>query len=254
MTLDLFGRSFESYKSPSQRIRILTEAWVNKQIYCPNCGAPHLKQYPNNRPVADFFCEHCKEDFELKSKKETIGNKIVNGAYKTMIERLKSVDNPNFFLLNYASFHVLNFFVIPKHFFIPDVIEKRRPLSPIAERADWVGCNILLQRIPQSGRIFLVKDSKIEPKEKVQAVWRKTLFLREEKKIETKGWLVDTMRCIDQIGKKEFTLRDIYKFESYLSRQHPNNRHIKEKIRQQLQILRDRNYLQFNSRGEYRLV
>jgi type II restriction enzyme len=232
----------------------LTEAWVNKQIYCPNCGAPHLKQYPNNRPVADFFCEHCKEDFELKSKKETIGNKIVNGAYKTMIERLKSVDNPNFFLLNYASFHVLNFFVIPKHFFIPDVIEKRRPLSPIAERADWVGCNILLQRIPQSGRIFLVKDSKIEPKEKVQAVWRKTLFLREEKKIETKGWLVDTMRCIDQIGKKEFTLRDIYKFESYLSRQHPNNRHIKEKIRQQLQILRDRNYLQFNSRGEYRLV
>ena len=26
------------YSSPSQKIRVLTEDWVNNQIYCPNCG------------------------------------------------------------------------------------------------------------------------------------------------------------------------------------------------------------------------
>lgn len=24
--------------SPSQRARVLTEAWVHEQVYCPNCG------------------------------------------------------------------------------------------------------------------------------------------------------------------------------------------------------------------------
>jgi type II restriction enzyme len=27
------------------------------------------KRYENNKPVADFYCEKCLEDFELKSKK-----------------------------------------------------------------------------------------------------------------------------------------------------------------------------------------
>lgn len=57
--------------------------------------------YENNRPVADFYCLACKEDYELKSKKDTIGNKIVDGAYSTMIDRLQSDTNPNFFFLNY---------------------------------------------------------------------------------------------------------------------------------------------------------
>lgn len=246
----------ERYKSPSQRARVLTEGWVKEEVYCPNCGNSSLEQYPNSKPVADFFCKSCSEDFELKSKKDTVGLKIVDGEYQTMLSRLADINNPNFFLLNYElkSYQVLNFLVIPKHFFMPNIIEKRKPLSMNAQRAGWTGCNILLNRIPEAGRIFLVKDKQVESKEKVQAVWQKTLFLREEKKIESKGWLLEIMRCIEQIKKKEFTLADVYKFESYLSRQYPDNRHIKDKIRQQLQILRDRNYIQFTGRGEYRLI
>jgi len=62
------------------------------------------------------------------------------------------------------------------------------------------------------------------------------------------------MRCIELIRKKDFTLGDVYKFESILAQQHPDNRHVKDKIRQQLQILRDRNYIQFVGRGLYRLI
>lgn len=256
MNIDLNEKLARAYRSSSQQIRVVTEDWVNKQIYCPNCGNPRLNKYSNNKPVADFFCAGCSEDFELKSKRDSLGSKIIDGAYQTMLNRLADVHNPNFFLLNYdlSSYRVSNFFVIPKHFFIPEIIEKRNPLSSGARRAGWIGCNILLNRIPDVGRIFFIRDEKIEPKEKVCAVWQKTLFLREEKKIDARGWLLDVIRCIELIREKEFTLTDIYKFESMLAKQHPDNRHIKDKIRQQLQILRDRNYIQFVGRGEYRLV
>ena len=103
------------YKSPSQRIRRLTEEWVRRYVYCPGCGNASIDKYPDNKPVADFFCQHCREDYELKSKKDGFGNKIVDGAYKTMMERLAGAGNPNFFLLNYelSTLQVSNFFVIP---------------------------------------------------------------------------------------------------------------------------------------------
>src|SRR3989338_9691972 len=91
----------ENYTSQSQKIRVLTEAWVDKSIYCPNCGQLDIDKYPNNQPVADFYCSNCREEYELKSKKSTLGTKIVDGAYRTMLERLKSNNNPNFFLFNY---------------------------------------------------------------------------------------------------------------------------------------------------------
>lgn len=76
-----------------------------------------------------------------------------------MIQRLKSDSNPNFFFLNYAkTYEILNFFVIPKHFFVPEIIEKRKPLSINARRAGWTGCNVLISQIPESGKIFYIRD------------------------------------------------------------------------------------------------
>ncbi|MBI3255814.1 MAG: restriction endonuclease [Candidatus Andersenbacteria bacterium] len=244
------------YKSRSQQARILTENWVDTQVFCPNCGHLEVDKYPNNRPVADFYCSNCREEFELKSKQGTIGKKIVDGAYLTMLERLTSSSNPNFFFLNYdlPSLEVTDFLIIPKHFFIPEIIEERKPLAITARRAGWVGCNILLQSIPQTGKIFFVKNGQIEAKEKILAEWQKTLFLREEKELSSKGWLLDVMKCIEKLGKREFTLEDTYMFERELGQLHPDNQHIKEKIRQQLQILRDKGYLDFVSRGYYRLM
>lgn len=255
MNLSFDKKLADGYTSHSQKIRVLTEDWVGNQVYCPNCGYLDIGKYSNNKPVADFFCSNCKEDYELKSKIENIGNKIVDGAYRTMIERLQSSNNPNFFLLNYdlENFDVLNFLVIPKHFFVPDIIEKRKPLSLTARRAGWVGCNILIQSIPQTGKIFFVKNRQVESKERVLTEWKKTLFLREEKEISTKGWLLDVMNCIEKLIRKEFSLDEIYGFENFLSKKHSENKHIKDKIRQQLQVLRDKNYLEFLGGGKYKI-
>ena len=72
----------EDYSSSSQRIRVMTEYWVNSSVFCPNCGRRNCGSFENNSPVADFFCEICFEEYELKSKNGVMGKKYVNGAYK----------------------------------------------------------------------------------------------------------------------------------------------------------------------------
>ncbi len=93
----------------------------------------------------------------------------------------------------------------------------------------------------------------VEEKSDILKNWKKTLFLRESNKPELKGWVLDVMGCIDKLNKKEFTLDDMYSFESALNKKHPENKHIKDKIRQQLQFLRDKGYLEFLDRGNYQL-
>jgi type II restriction enzyme len=90
------------------------------------------------------------------------------------------------------------------------------------------------------------------PKELVLREWQKTLFLRDEG-VEARGWLIEVMKCVETIGRREFQLEDVYAFEGALSRLYPGNRHVRQKIRQQLQVLRDHGYLDFVSRGYYRL-
>lgn len=70
----------DTYTSYSQKARVMTESWVLSEIHCPSCGIS-VHGYGNNKPVADFYCKKCSEDFELKSKKGKIGNKISAGAY-----------------------------------------------------------------------------------------------------------------------------------------------------------------------------
>ena len=244
------------YKSESQKIRFLSERWVNKNIFCPHCGNSTLNSFENNRPVADFYCENCNEEYELKSTRNNIGSQIVDGAYKTMIERLQSQNNPNFFFLSYnpENFSIKNFMVIPKHFFIPSIIKKRKPLKSNARRSGWVGCNILLKDIPNSGKNFYIKDGIILDKKAVLETWKKTLFLRNTQQVELRGWLLDVMHCIDTLNKQEFTLQDMYAYKDFLGKKHPSNIHIEPKIRQQLQFLRDKGYLTFvDNKGKYKV-
>jgi type II restriction enzyme len=70
--------------------------------------------------------------------------------------------------------------------------------------------------------------------------WNKTLFLRDKKNIESKGRILDIMKCIESLHKENFTLQEIYNFEPSLRQKYPENNHINDKIRQQLQFLRDK--------------
>jgi hypothetical protein len=137
-----FEETQARYDSGSQSARAWTERWVHDNLYCPNCGNPKVTQFPANQPVADFFCSQCPEQYELKSQKTAFGAKIVDGAFRTMCERLASANNPNLLLLNYDRLllSVRSIFVVPKHFFVREIIEERRPLSETARRAGWIGC------------------------------------------------------------------------------------------------------------------
>ena len=117
-----FEESQSPYSSGSQSARVWTERWVRASVYCPNCGGPNISAFPNNSPVADFFCGRCNEEYELKSQKNSFGGKVLDGAYSTKCERLAANNNPNLFLLNYdlKKLSVTNLFVVPKHFFVLD--------------------------------------------------------------------------------------------------------------------------------------
>jgi type II restriction enzyme len=173
-----------------------------------------------------------------------------------MLQRLNGNANPNLFLLNYDAkrFAVTNLIIIPKHFFTAEMIEKRQPLPPTARRAGWVGCRILLQGVPLAGRIAIIRQGVVQPKSDVLDKWQRTLFLRAQRDLQAKGWLVHVMRCIERLGKREFSLDEVYRFEAELAKAYPGNQHIRPKIRQKLQVLRDNGYLEFLGKGTYRLT
>lgn len=255
LNLQMDGKTAEQYKNSAQKIRVITENWVNGNMYCPYCGNQYISHFENNRPVADFFCPSCSEEYELKSKGASISNKVNDGAYNTMIQRINSINNPNFFFMHYnkSSLQVENFVIVPKHFFSAEIIEKRKPLADTARRAGWVGCNILLNRIPEEGRIYIVQDEMEVPIEQVINKVQKTDFIRGYK-LDARGWILDILNCVNRIENNTFTLEQIYQFEEMLSIKHPENHHVKDKIRQQLQILRDNGIIEFLGRGKYRKI
>ncbi len=51
--------------------------------------------------------------------------------------------------------------------------------------------------------------------------------------VEKRGWTVDVLQVVQSLGKPEFTLADVYAHADALAKLHPNNAHIRDKIRQQ---------------------
>ena len=252
MNLKFDNSIVTKYHSNSQIARLLTENWVKRNMYCPRCGRLHIEQFENNRPVADFFCPQCNNEFELKSKSGVLGAKINDGAYATMIERITGNHNPDFFFMSYSKseYSVNDLIFIPKHFFVPDIIEKRQPLAENARRAGWVGCNIIIDKIPEQGKISIISNKIVS--DFAQVVKKVSLSNRLAiRDVHSRGWLMDVLNCVNKICKQQFNLQDVYYFEKELQLRHPENHNIKPKIRQQLQFLRDKGFIQFLGNGQY---
>jgi type II restriction enzyme len=66
-----------------------------------------------------------------------------------------------------------------------------------------------------------------------------------------RGWTLDVLRVVRQLGRREFTLGNMYAFERELKALHPKNENVRPKIRQQLQVLRDLGLLRFGAKGNY---
>ena len=114
----------EGYKSASQIARVLTEDWLAHNMYCPICGEVTIRHAEPNAPVKDYVCDNCKSQYELKSKKtesDRFQSTVADGVYRTMIDRITSLDNPSFFFMHYDRYEVNNLVIVPKCFFTPPV-------------------------------------------------------------------------------------------------------------------------------------
>jgi type II restriction enzyme len=245
MSLEL-GR----YKSASQRARIFSEHWIEANFDCPKCLGS-LERTPNNTSAKDFVCAPCGYGFELKSKQGLFGNQVVDGAYQTMLASIRSDARPHLLLLSYTTdYQVREVTAVPRQFLIEEIVIPRKPLGQHCRRAGWQGCNLNIAMLPPDGRISFVSNFKSAPRAIVSAAWERAEFLDNFKSAK-RSWIAVTMALVRKLGKSTFTLGELYELEGEAAKAFPNNAHIKEKLRQQLQCLRDKGWLHFEGRGNY---
>jgi type II restriction enzyme len=254
MELVLPVDQLERYTSFSQRARIATETWGAGNLYCPNCDSDHLARTPPNAPSVDFFCPRCRSPFQLKSQGRPLSSRVTDAAYGKMRQAIMGNRTPNLFVLHYDRplWKVCDLLLIPHFAFSLSAIEQRRPLGPKARRAGWIGCNILLDRIPADAKIPIVAAGTQTSELQVR---RSFARLRPIQALgsEMRGWTLDVLTVVRSLRKASFSLAEVYAFDRSLAELHPNNRNIRAKIRQQLQLLRDLGLLQFLGQGIYRL-
>ena len=79
----------------------------------------------------------------------------------------------------------------------------------------------------------------------------KKVFNLQTRSIESRGWLIDTLHIVERM-ENIFSLKQMYEYCAELKIKHPNNNHIKDKLRQQLQFLRDKGFIEFKGNGVYK--
>lgn len=240
----------EGYKSPSQIARRITEPWGKENLYCCACHTDRLDAQANNTQVSDFLCPVCVERYQLKSQSKKLGGRILGSNYQKLLNAILTNRSPNFFLLHYQlpEWLVRNLLVIPRFAISPSVVIKRKPLSATAERRNWTGYVLNVALIPDSAKIPLIIDGTERPRREVREKFARIAKIQTLKP-EQRGWTLDVLRCVESLPNPVFTNDDIYAFEPELARLYPGNRHIQPKIRQQLQVLRDRGLLKPLRRG-----
>ena len=116
----------------------------------------------------------------------------------------------------------------------------------------------------------------IVPPEEVRAQYKRVKPLKDIS-VTQRGWTLDVLNVVRRLleergvhaassskplgtlkrtevrAPSEFTTADAYAFTRELEKLHPDNRHVRDKIRQQLQVLRDLGLLLHVERGIWRL-
>jgi type II restriction enzyme len=254
MRLEMRPELAAGYKSRSQQARVISEAWGLDNLFCPRCDSPNLVGSETNTQVVDFLCPVCCARFQLKSQSHPFSRKIVDSAYEVMRRAIEERRTPHLLAMEYdrPRWMVHSLTLIPSFALTLSSLEKRKPLSPGARRSGWVGCNILLDMIPLDARIPVVSCGIPASPVVVRRQYAR-LHPLETLDYEARGWTLDVLNMVRLLGKNEFALGELYLKTAYLQELHPINRHIREKIRQQLQRLRDLGFLEFRGRGTYRV-
>lgn len=171
-----------------------------------------------------------------------------------MMKAVKSDTTPNLLVMQYsADWQVSNLLLVPAFFFSASSVEKRKPLSLTARRAGWVGCNILLSAIAPEGKLRLVSNGSVVNADLVRRQYQQVRPISQIG-ASSRGWTLDVLTVISQFGNRPFELSEVYGFEAQFAELHPKNTRIRDKIRQQLQVLRDLNLVRFLDRGKYVMI
>ena len=125
----------------------------------------------------------------------------------------------------------------------------------------------------------VIQEGKVRPKQAVREDYERLRPL-ERLKVEKRGWTLDVLQVVQSLGAgraeatplqtplqrtfslqagraeatplhKTFSLSEVYAHEDRLAKLHPKNAHVQDKIRQQLQVLRDLGLVTFLGGGSY---
>ncbi|MFW6298068.1 MAG: GIY-YIG nuclease family protein [Bacillota bacterium] len=73
--------------------------------------------------------------------------------------------------------------------------------------------------------------------------------------VDLTGWNYIVYVLIkNNFENRKFSLNELYEYEKYFAQVYPKNMHIKDKLRQTLQNLRDKGFIDFVSRGRYQMI
>jgi type II restriction enzyme len=241
------------YRSLSQKARVITELWAEKNIFCVACSSNQLNRAKNNTEAFDLLCPDCGAFYQLKSTARPIRNKIIDSGYNAMMRAIRRNCLPHLLVLRYSENLVYDLMMIPGFALSASAIEPRKPLSQNARRAGWIGCSIIISYIPPEGRIFLINERNVIQSKDVREQYK---IIDSISKIPPtcRGWTLDVLNGLHSLKKTVFSLDEVYTLEAKLADMHPKNKNIRPKIRQQLQILRDMGFLHFISRGLYEVT
>jgi type II restriction enzyme len=241
------------YRSGCQIARRVSEHWAAENLFCAACESDGVERARANTKAIDFACTRCPATYQLKAGRHWNERRIPDAGYSAMMEAIQSDNVPNLLVLQYSvEWQVENLMLIPSFFFNGSAIEKRNPLAATARRAGWVGCNILLSAMPDVGKLRIVHNGTVFPRDAIRQRYKQLQPLHTLAPT-LRGWTLDVLRVIQGLSRREFRLEDIYAYEQRLLVLHPRNHNIRPKIRQQLQVLRDLRMLEFRGNGQYTL-
>jgi len=238
------------YTSRSQQARKITEGWIARNGYCLRCDCDRLTPTTANTQTRDFTCQQCSHGYELKSKLGRFSSKVLDGAYGAMLNTIREGRTPTFLLLEYSSSWSVDGLRAIHHSLITETaVQARKPLSASARRAGWTGCNIVLPAIAIQGQIPLLVGGSPIPRHLPRHAFAKLEQL-SALSANKRTWAAAILRFTERMNQT-FTLQDIYRYEQEIQQMFPNNGHIRPKVRQQLQVLRDAGLLTFLGGGRY---
>lgn len=122
------------------------------------------------------------------------------------------------------------------------------PLTGQISREEIATAKKIIESIPKQKQIKFPKFLTVKPLEDVDVYTGGVESIAKN----LEGWKLDVFNCLLKIKSSNFRLKDIYDFEDRLKVLHPENRNVRPKVRQQLQLLRDIGLIEFVSPGNYR--